>query len=208
MSVIANTPRNRQGREQKDIKSKEEKIYFNSKDDYKDFYSIQQGVLIDLLHNHCSITLKKQKKKVSVSYAYPQIISLDFGTEILNVQEIADDLYRPVYEEECTKLSQVQTAMRRFGKNKKIFVQHLLIDILRMRGYEFESTLARNTGKTLRLERIEKVYYEGELILDFNQFIEKGQMINYLLSDLTNRHTVFVLPKGDEEILCCNALFN
>ena len=201
MSIVLNTPRERQGKTQKEIKQKEEKVYFNTKDDYKDFYSLQQGVLIELLHQYCSITLKQQKKKVSVSCAYPQIISLDFGNEVLNVEEIADMLYRPVYEEERAKLSQTQTAMRRFGKNKKIFVQHLLIDILREKGFEFQSTLARNTGKTLRLERIEKVYYDGKLVMDFNEFIEKGQMINFVLSDLLDRHHSLLIPRGDEDVL-------
>ena len=86
--------------------------------------------------------------------------------------------------------------MRRFGKNKKIFVQHLLIDILREKGFEFKSTLARNTGKTLRLERIEQIYYNGQLFMDFDVFIERGTVINSVITEILESQTVWMIPQG------------
>ena len=165
--------------------------FFQSKNDYKEFYVIQQGILLSLLNKHCGFTLKKQKKKAKVTSAYPKVSKLYFDNETIDVQQLADTICRPVYQEECNS-SKVQTAMRRFEKNKKIFVQHLLIDLLREKGYYFESKLARKSTKTYRLERIERIYYGKDLIVDFASIIEKGSNINAYFNSLFDQTSVTI----------------
>ena len=173
--------------------------FFQTKNDYKEFYVIQQGVLLSYLNNYCGFTLKKQKKKAKVTSAYPKLSKLYFDNETIDVQELADKICRPVYKEECVT-TKVQTAMRRFEKNKKIFIQHLLIDLLREKGFYFESKLARKSTKTYRLERIEKIYFEGKLLMDFEQFIEKGDAVNSYINSLFDQTSV-TIQKGCVDVI-------
>ncbi|BFU25317.1 hypothetical protein EHI8A_054060 [Entamoeba histolytica HM-1:IMSS-B] len=208
MPTIPKTPRESKGNPER----KQEHPFFQSKEDYKEFYVIQQSILLSFLNGFCTITLKRQKKQSIRNLPYPQIISLKFDDEEINVQELADIIQRPVYEDECKLVKKKQTAMRRFEKNRKIFIQHLLIDLLREKGFQFESKLARNTGKTLRLERIEKIFYGGRLIMDINDFIERGYLINSFINSQLSLTSIITIPKSSNElsniILSQNLIFN
>ncbi|ELP92572.1 hypothetical protein EIN_073950 [Entamoeba invadens IP1] len=166
--------------------------FFKSKNEYKEFYVIQQGVLLAFINSYCGFSIKKQKKRAKVTSAYPKISKLVFPNETIDVQQLADSICRPVYEEECKHVSKKQTAMRRFEKNKKVFVQHLLIDILSEKGFFFESHLARNSTKTYRMERIERIYFDGRLVMQFEDFVKRGSAINNYLNSLFLGTSVFV----------------
>ncbi|EDR23725.1 hypothetical protein EDI_242080 [Entamoeba dispar SAW760] len=170
-------------------------LFFRTKNEYKDFYVIQQGILLSFLNSYCLIKIKKQKKQALVTSAYPIVTQLDFGNEEIDVQELADSICRPIYEDECKLVNKKQTAMRRFEKNKKVFVQHLLIDMLTEKGFYFESKLARKTNKTFRLERIEKIYYGGRLIMNFNDFLERGYAVNSYLNSQFKDSSSAIIPK-------------
>lgn len=171
-------------------------VFFRTKNEYKDFYSIQQGVLLLFINGYCSITLKKQKKQAKVTSALPVLETLQFDDDAIDVQELANAVFRPVYMNELQYIPKKQTVVRRFEKNKKVFVQHLLIDILVEKGFFFESKFARNTKKTARLERIETIYYGGRVVMQFEEFIKRGYAINNFINGLFGAGTTVVIPKN------------
>ncbi|KAL7717850.1 TATA-binding protein-associated phosphoprotein [Entamoeba marina] len=181
-------------------RGKESNIFFRNKYEYKDFYPFQQAVLLAFLNSYCSITLLKQRKQNTVTSSYPIVKTLHFENEQIDVIQLAETLYRPVYAEDSLDVKKKQTAFRRYEKNKRVFVQHLLIDILTEKGFFFESHLAKNTKKTLRLERIQKIYYNGRIIMDFKDFLQRGNAINTYLSDSLKSTSMFTIPLKDPQL--------
>ena len=162
--------------------------FFKCKNDYKEFYVVQQSVLLSLLNNYCDIILTHQKKQSVVTSSFPLLLTLQFeNEEPIDIQDLADKMCRPLYQQELQSVNKRQTAVRRFEKNKKSFVQHLLIDMLREKGIVFESKMSRKSSKTQQFERIEKIYVNGKLFMNFKQFISKGYQINTLINDMLTR---------------------
>ncbi|ELP84650.1 hypothetical protein EIN_173150 [Entamoeba invadens IP1] len=168
------------------MQSTDRNDFFSTQNEYKDFYVVQQAILIGFLNAYYGVSVSKQKKQTSVTTPFPILQSINFGNDQLDVQVLADKALSETYQRECAEVRKRQTALRRFEKNKKIFVQHLLIDLLEMKGFSFESNLARNTGKTLRLERISKVFFDGHIIMEFGDVISRGYAINNYLNNLVN----------------------
>ena len=166
----------------------DQNAFFKCKNDYKEFYVVQQGVLLSLLNNYCNIILTHQKKQSIVTSSFPLLLMLQFDEEDhIDIQELADKICRPLYEKELQSVNKRQTAVRRFEKNKKNFIQHLLIDLLREKGFVFQSKMSRKSSKTQQLERIEKIYFNGKCLMDFHEFILKGYTINTLINDMLTR---------------------
>ena len=167
--------------------------------DYKDFYSYQQAILIAFVNTLCSVTVKRQRKRTTISTSLPEVLSLNFDTESIDVAELTQRICMPSYEDSMKVLAK-QTAFRRYEKNRKIFVQHLLMDILSENGFFFNSKLARKTDKTYRLERINEIFYDYKPIMNMEELIVRGNAINnYICDNIKDRNT-FTLQKNDKAI--------
>ena len=182
-------------------KYNKEKPYLFGVKSYKNFYAIQQGVLIALLNNFCTITLKKPRKQAKITQVYPTIKTICIDNEELDIPQIVNHICQPLYNSHVNNVNKKQTAQRRFEKNKKVCLQNLLIDILMEKGFFFESKMARQSKKTFRLERIQKIFYNNKLILDFDDFITKGnEIINYLCGLFVDQ-LVIKLEKNNPDLL-------
>ena len=80
-------------------------------------------------------------------------------------------------------------------------MQNLLIDILVEKGFFFDSQMARQSKKTFRLERIQRVYYNGVLILSEDEFLEKGDKINTYLCSLFKDNLTVKLNHCDSNLM-------
>ena len=102
---------------------------------YSNFYAFQQGVLIYLLNKSCDIMVKRPRMQSMINKHCPKIIELNFEHEVLDIVQIAKQHCQPLFERDILMTSKLQTAKRRFHKNKKVFTQNLLIDILNEQGF-------------------------------------------------------------------------
>ncbi|KAL7716605.1 TATA-binding protein-associated phosphoprotein [Entamoeba marina] len=174
--------------------------YFRSNNEYKDFYAFQQAILLSFVNSYCGIGLKKAKKNTIVTSSFPIVSTLVFPNEEIDVIQLTETICRPIYETEKLQVRKKQTAFRRYEKNKKVFVQHLLMDILFEKGFFFESKMARNSKKTFRLERIERIFYEGKIVMDFDDFLQRGNAINVYLSSLFDKGNDILIKLKDADL--------
>ena len=128
-------------------------------------------------------------------------------TENIEIIQFATERCYPLYQEDCNDVQKKQTAQRRYEKNKKVFIQNLLIDILLEKGFFFESKMARQSKKTFRLERITRVFYKGELLLTEEEFFIKGTLLNTYLCSLFEKDTTILLSKNNQTLLNLFGIF-
>ncbi|BFU20157.1 hypothetical protein EHI8A_034990 [Entamoeba histolytica HM-1:IMSS-B] len=168
---------------------------------YKDFYAIQQGVLIALANQCFGITLKKPRKNAKLTQVFPRVKTLHLKDENVEIIDFTNMVCHPLFEKQCENVKKIQTAQRRFEKNKKVFMQNLLIDILLEFGFFFDSKMARHSQKTFRLERIQRVFYKGIEILNIDNFISKGNRVNDYLCGLFSSDIQITLQRNDPSLL-------
>ncbi|EDR27696.1 hypothetical protein EDI_163080 [Entamoeba dispar SAW760] len=156
--------------------------YIVNKRKLQNYETMQQALLIGLLNPFCQFIIKKPRKQTIVRHCMPKVKTIKINDEEIEVMKLADHFCRPLYEEECRKGMNKQTAFRRFEKNKKIFVINILYDLCLEMGYFFDARLSRKTEKSLRIDRIQRVYLHGEYIMDVDDLMEKGELINDYLN--------------------------
>ncbi|KAL7718527.1 hypothetical protein QTN25_004160 [Entamoeba marina] len=167
--------------------------YIKKKRELKDFETYQQSFLLSLLNIYCGFTIRRQRKQSVVTTEAPTVEVLHFVEGDVHVAKLADAKCRPLFEQEVASGVTENTAFRRLKKNKKCYVTNLLIDLCRERGYAFDSKLSRQSKKSDRLERIEKVSYNGELLFTCEEVVKKGSKVNDLLNQkLRHSHGVII----------------
>ncbi|ELP85895.1 hypothetical protein EIN_134390 [Entamoeba invadens IP1] len=170
--------------------------FFQSKIDYKNFETYQQSVLIAILSKFATITIKKPRKATKVTEVHPLIQTIDFGDDMVNVASLACSKCQLNYKKDCNKMK-YHAAFCRFEKNKKNFVQNLLIDMLLEFGFFFESKMAKKSTKTIQLERIASVFYKGRLTLDFQEFVLCGKEVTDYIGKEFQRNQSTIVIKND-----------
>ncbi|ELP92934.1 hypothetical protein EIN_313260, partial [Entamoeba invadens IP1] len=188
--VICGTPR----------RSYNDPKYLTQKKLVKDLETYQEAVLVGLLNSFCSFTISRPRKQCSVALSSAKIKSIHFPTETIEISKLADEKFKPIYEEELRKGVAKPTAFRRYEKNKRIFIHNLLFDIALELGFFFDSKLSRKSAKTYSIERIERIYYMGKLVFSLDQMVVKGSMINSYLYDLVSFGMSQTIPVFDDGV--------
>ena len=153
--------------------------------------SFQEIMLIGLLNEVCGFTITRPKKQSIVTTNIPILNTLHFEKEEFDIENIVDEHYREEYNRDKEREQFNQTAFRRFEKNKRNFLQSLLIDICIEKGFFFESKFARHSKKVMSIERIQRVYYNGTFLYEIEEIYNKGKAINsYLMGLLSNKHFI------------------
>ncbi|KAL7718753.1 hypothetical protein QTN25_003711 [Entamoeba marina] len=170
--------------------------YLQAKKDNQNLEAYQQAILLALLNKHCSFVIEKAPKHSRVHANMPKVIALHFDSgEEFDIFSFSEKTCRNMYENELIKGTSQSTAHRRLEKNKKVFLQNLIFDITLEFGYVFNSNLSRMSGRTLRVERLDSVFYDGKLLLSKQQIIEKGSVINSFLCELSESPSPVVIQK-------------
>ncbi|EMD45437.1 Hypothetical protein EHI5A_204400 [Entamoeba histolytica KU27] len=166
---------------------------------FKNGFCFEQGVLLYLLNQYYDLVIKRQPKRSTLTLSCPHVESIQFEDEILDIDHFAEEQCKALSFQSDSQLKR-KTLQRRMTKNKIYFIQNLLIDLLREKGLFFESKLAKITSKTIRLERINRVFYKNKLMLDCKQIHQLGNKINNYLLSLVETKKSFFIKQGDETL--------
>ncbi|KAL7713796.1 TATA-binding protein-associated phosphoprotein [Entamoeba marina] len=180
---------------------KNERKYVIKKREMKNYESYQQAMILGLLNQYCGMTIEQPTKVSKVTISSPKVITLHFDTEDINIQRIAETQCKLILEEEIQKRISNKTAMRRYEKNKKIFIQNFLFDICLEKGICFNSFLSRKSNKSQQIERISSIHYNINSFITQNQLISKGKAINTYLLSLIQSDKRITIPKCDNTLL-------
>ena len=160
----------------------------------KNEISNQQAFLIVLLNQFFSITLKKQSKKCTITIPTPKIDKIRNANDLIEVKQLSEKQCELI----CGKdLLTNKTIQRRFTKNKQYFIQNFLIDTLREFGYYFHSKYSKKTSKTIRLERIQNVFFNYRYSYGFDDIQKIGKEVNSYLSDLLQKENSYTLNQNE-----------
>ncbi|EKE39555.1 hypothetical protein ENUP19_0194G0020 [Entamoeba nuttalli] len=174
--------------------------YIVNKRKLQNYETMQHAILISLLSPFCGFSIKKPRKKAIVRHCMPRLKSLLFENEEIEVIKLADTLCRPIFENEVEKGMNKQTAFRRFEKNKRIFVINLLYDLCLEKGYFFDARQSRKTEKTIRLDRIKRIFFKGRYLMDFDELMEQGELINDYLNRIVSDKRG-VIARADKKLM-------
>ncbi|KAL7714807.1 TATA-binding protein-associated phosphoprotein [Entamoeba marina] len=167
----------------------------------RNFQTLQQSLCIALLSEFATITIKQPAKKSTVTQQYMRIKSIDFGHgDCIVLNEFLKKRCTEHKLDDINSGVSIKTATRRYQNNKKIELLHLLIDLLDLKGYVFESRYTEGKPGTNKQETIKKVIRRGRVIVS-DDFIEKSEAINLLLSQkLTETKKELVINKGRSDL--------
>ena len=124
----------------------------------------------------------------------PLVDTLVIGNDLIELKDFA--------QQQCELLCgseslQNKTVQRRFTKNRQYFVHNFLIDSLREFGYYFESKYSKPTAKTIRLERIQNVYFKNMLEYTAKDIQKIGKEVNEYLLTLLQKENYYTLLMKD-----------
>ncbi|ELP85264.1 hypothetical protein EIN_084460 [Entamoeba invadens IP1] len=174
--------------------------YLTQKKVVKDMECFQEAILVALINQFCHITLVRPRKQSSVGLCCAKVKTLHFVGDEIEVMRITEEKFRPIYEKELMEGISKATAFRRYEKNKRIFVHNLLFDIALELGFFFESKLSRKSSKTASIERFERIFFKGKLLMNVQEMAVKGGLINDYLFDIVNLELTHTLQMCDKEI--------
>ncbi|KAL7717386.1 TATA-binding protein-associated phosphoprotein [Entamoeba marina] len=96
-----------------------------------------------------------------------------------------------------------KTALRRNSKNKSTFAINFLFDIAIEHGFMFNSNLSKRSTKCLQVERIQQIFFEGQLLMDYNEIIQRGHFINSHLFSIAKNQTKATISQNDPTLQQC-----
>ncbi|EAL44105.1 hypothetical protein EHI8A_138260 [Entamoeba histolytica HM-1:IMSS-B] len=188
---ISNTPRRK---EYNDLK------YIIKKKVIKDLECYQESILIALLNQFCGITICRPRKQCSVALCCAKVQTIHVNSESIEVMKLAEQRFKPIYDQDIKDGIAKATSFRRFEKNKRIFVHNFLFDLALEFGFFFDSKLSRKSTKTDSIERIQRVYFRGKLIIELEEVVEKGSILTNQFFDLVRYGVTYTLNKNDQII--------
>ncbi|ELP83945.1 hypothetical protein EIN_245450 [Entamoeba invadens IP1] len=165
----------------------DETRYTLKKREVRNLESYQQALLLALVNKFCGFTLEHPGKRSKVTASMPRLYSLQFPTETIEIKQLAQKYCEEVSNKEEKNGISKSTSLRRFEKNKRVYVENLLFDICLELGFWFDSKPSRKSQKSLQIERICSIYYKGILLFSQEKVLKIGKEINtYIMSKLVN----------------------
>lgn len=175
--------------------------YVRQKKEYSDNEAYQQVFLLALLNRYADIVVEKPNKQTRVSVTTPKISSLTFEhDDTINVAVFADKQCRELCRREIEQGVSQSTAVRRLEKNRKVFLENLLIDLVEEMGIDVTSTYSRRSNKTFQMERINSIALENERVIDKEDIIALGKQVNAYVLGLFSKNKTVTLSRNDPSI--------
>ena len=182
-------------------KEKEKKKLTTIRDnELKNLLCYQQAVIIALVNKFCSLTIQKASKDSIITETAPIIIDIIIDGYSIAIRRIAEDLSLNLNKQKDKKKLKEKTIKRRTAKSASAYVNNFLIDILREKGYFFNSKMSKKSNKTYQLERIDAIFFSSLFIMDINHIITCGKVINSYLNNLCKLETKFTLKRNDSNL--------
>ena len=172
------------------------KQYLQSKNELRDFETIQQSILLALLNEHCEFTLELPSKLSTVTLTNPRIITITINDQQINLKKLSEQMYCQSYADDLQSGIKEETCVRMFEKKKRIFINYFLIDLCIEFGYLFDSKYSRKSKQTMQLERIQRIFYHNQLKMEKDEIIKKGKSITKYLFGLVNSNNIVTIQKN------------
>ena len=126
---------------------------------WKNYQSIQECMLIGLLNSYSEIKIKKPFKKAMVTVPFVAIDKIIFNkTDIINVSEFLNKRCQERMNYEIQIGVSSKTALRRYKTNKFSETNHLLMDLLLDLGYLFNTTIPPHKKNLQAHETIQAIF--------------------------------------------------
>ncbi|KAL7715536.1 hypothetical protein QTN25_006934 [Entamoeba marina] len=174
--------------------------YVRNKRELRDCETYQHAFLLGILNEFCSFTIKSPRKKSVVTSNNLVLLNLIFDNENLDISGIVESKYKPQYFYDTHHGMKPPAAFRRYDKNKKIYVQLLLIDICFEVGYFFNLKQARKSKKNLRREVIESIFFDNVFLYDSNEIEQRGKCLNDYYSTSFKSNSIYTIEKNDPSV--------
>ncbi|KAL7718608.1 TATA-binding protein-associated phosphoprotein [Entamoeba marina] len=128
-------------------KKRDETKYTEKKREMRNYESYQQAMMLALLNPYCSFSIEHPVKKSKVTTSMPKVLSLHFDTEDIDVIKLAETQCKLILKNEIENGVYAKTALRRYEKNKRVFIQNFIFDVCLEKGFTFDSFLTRKSKK-------------------------------------------------------------
>ncbi|KAL7714875.1 Uncharacterized protein QTN25_007600 [Entamoeba marina] len=113
------------------------KMYMKNEYESKNELVYQNALLITLLNRYCSITLEKPAKESIITATMPKVTLLHFKKDDINLTELAENQTTLLIKQRQNDYLKEKSLERRKRKNRIIFIQNILIDLLLEKGLLF-----------------------------------------------------------------------
>lgn len=174
--------------------------YSQNEKTMKNYECYEQAFLIGLLNQFCSFKLQKPFKQSIIIESKPEIISIGFKNETIDIRKIAEDQCKLFADKTETDSISDKTRMRRFAKNRSTFIINFLFDISLEYGFFFNSVLSKKSQKCFQIERINEVFFNNQLLYKRNDINVIGEKLNSYLLNLVKDRKVVDIEMNDQSI--------
>ena len=167
----------------------------------QDYEMIQQALLITLLTPHCEIVITKPLSKTKTMPSIYKIQKLKFDHEEMDFKTLIEQRTKDIIKDEIHNGIQEYKAKRHSEINRSSLAVNMLFDICLEFGYFFTLKKSRKTSSTIRIDRIEEIYYNGELYLNKYQVKDVSTQLYAILNQMFIRTATITIPKNCKELL-------
>ncbi|ELP89136.1 hypothetical protein EIN_484780 [Entamoeba invadens IP1] len=169
---------------------------------FKNQQAYQESYLLALLNQFFSITLERPGKQSKMTSSMPIVLSLELNGDNYDIKAMAEKQCDLIQKEEVRNGVSEKTVSRRYKKNVTAFMQTYLFDFCEQLGFVFDSKRSKQSNKTLQVERIENVYFNGNLVATKDEVLEKGRSISQFLFERVDgkKKRRVVLPVNCDEL--------
>ena len=169
---------------------------------WKNYQSIQECMLIGLLNRYSDIKIKRPFKKATVTIPFVTIEKVIFNkTDIINVVEFLNKRCQERMEYELKIGVSSKTALRRYKTNKFTETNHLLMDLLLDMGYLFNTTIPPHKKNLQAHETIQAIFDRSGRCYRREMIVTIGTKINsYFSKYFESTDEPIILLKEDQRI--------
>lgn len=147
--------------------------------DFKNYQVYQEVCLIGLLNTVAGITIslkrRKLEREILTFFHVDEIIIKD--EQIIECEKTVNDKCETLKMYELRNGLSLQTAERRYHKNRIIETLHMLIDILELYGVTFQTYMTSGKNGAIRQETIRAIILPNGTMLSIQDIKEIGSRI-------------------------------
>ncbi|EDR29573.1 hypothetical protein EDI_332470 [Entamoeba dispar SAW760] len=166
----------------------------------RNYQSKVRAFCIGLLNQYADIEVKLGTKKAYQTLPFVRVDSIYFSNEdIVRLQALVKIRVATLEAIDLRKNVKQKTALFRKKKNTMIESIHLLIDILREKGFEIESHFSQGRNETLKRETVISIR-KGSLFWNKQMIEIIGERLCINLVQRIGGSTLVKVPKKDSQI--------
>ena len=164
--------------------------YRENKLHYKNYDAVQQCFLIALLNRHFNVTLLYPTKLSVLTLNTFRIDKVSDGVSTVNVCEFSKEQCKEMFTQDKESGTKVATATKLYEKNRRVFTINYLSDLALEDGYFFDITPSKKHKFSIWMDRIERVWYNGQFAFSKEDIVRIGTAVNeYIFHSFKDSNT-------------------